>query len=331
MTERIISKTATLDDNSQNNLHRPKLLKEFTGQSQLKTNLKIFITAAKQRSDALDHIIFYGPAGFGKTTLAGIIAKELGANFKPTAAPLLTRPCDIAAILTNLQCNDVLFIDEMHRLSKNIEEILYPAMENGHLDIMTGKGPAARMVRISIPQFTLIGATTKIGTLSKPLRDRFGICAQFEPYSTQELIFIIHKAIQSMQISIADEAALLIAQCSRGTPRIAIRLAKRLRDFIQTNNQKYANKQVTVEVLQKLGIDDYGLDQYDRRYMKFISLHYLNTPVGINTIAAALSENKENIEETIEPYLIEKGLIHKTARGRILSNNGKKYCISSIL
>lgn len=326
MTERLINKTKNKDDCQNNiNLKKPKLLDDFIGQHELKNNLKIFIKAAKQRNESLDHVIFYGPAGFGKTTLAGIIAQEMDANFKPTAAPLLNKPCDIAAILTNLQENDVLFIDEIHRLNNAIEEILYPAMSDGHLDIITGKGPAAQTLRISIPQFTLIGATTRIGLLSKPLRDRFGISVQFQPYLREDLEQIIKNTISIFGLNIEERGIAFIANCSRGTPRIAIRIAKRVRDFMQTNNWQKINEQKTIEILKQLGIDSEGLDHYDRKYIEFIAINYQTRPVGIETIAAGLSEKTDNIEETIEPYLIEKNFIQKTQKGRMLTKNGFRY------
>lgn len=320
--------------NSIENINKTKrlvYLEEFIGQSRIKKNIRIFIDSAKKRNDSLDHVIFYGPPGFGKTTLANIIAHEMGVNFKPTAAPLISKPYDLASLLTNLKQNDVFFIDEIHRINRPLEEILYPAMEDYHLDIIAGKGVATQSIRIQIPKFTLIGATTRIGMLSKPLRDRFGISVQFEQYSDDELIQVMQYTAKNININLTNEAFSIIAKCSRGTPRIAIKLLKRVRDFMESYSQNHADESKISSIMQQLGIDTEGLDQYDRNYLKFIANNYNDSPVGIETIAAALSEDTGNIEETIEPYLIEKGFIQKTPKGRILSKKGISYCKKTII
>lgn len=298
---------------------RPNYLAEFVGQEHIKSNLTIFIKAAMTRKEPLDHTLFYGPPGLGKTSLASIIAKEMGVNFKSTSGPSLTKAAELAAILTNLQPNDVLFIDEIHRLNTNIEEILYPAMEDFFLDIIIGEGPAARSVRIDLPRFTLIGATTRLGLLSNPLRDRFGIPLRLNFYQPSELTKIIHRASDLIGTKVTDDGAEEIAKRSRGTPRISLRLLKRVRDFAMVDNQDKITGEVADNALNRLEVDKVGLDSNDYRYLRFICDHYNGGPVGVETIAAALSEQKDAIEEAIEPYLIQIGLLQRTPRGRMIT------------
>lgn len=309
-----------LESDSDHSL-RPNLLNEFIGQEQIKSNLQVFITAAKNRNESLDHTLFYGPPGLGKTSLAHIIAKEMGVNFKATSGPTLSKAADLAAILTNLQENDVLFIDEIHRLNTNIEEILYPAMEDFSLDIIIGEGPAARSVRIDLPRFTLIGATTRLGLISNPLRDRFGIPLRLNFYNNSELTLVIKRAAKLLVTDISQDGAEEIAKRSRGTPRIALRLLKRIRDFASVDNKKQITAQVADNALGRLEVDKSGLDSNDYRYLKFILDNYNGGPVGVETIAAALSEQRDAIEEAIEPYLIQIGFLQRTPRGRIITNN----------
>ncbi|MBN8511792.1 MAG: Holliday junction branch migration DNA helicase RuvB [Rickettsiales bacterium] len=309
-----------LESDSDHSL-RPNLLNEFIGQEQIKSNLQVFITAAKNRNESLDHTLFYGPPGLGKTSLAHIIAKEMGVNFKATSGPTLSKAADLAAILTNLQENDVLFIDEIHRLNTNIEEILYPAMEDFSLDIIIGEGPAARSVRIDLPRFTLIGATTRLGLISNPLRDRFGIPLRLNFYNNNELTLVIKRAAKLLVADISEDGAQEIAKRSRGTPRIALRLLKRIRDFALVDNKKQITAQVADNALGRLEVDKSGLDSNDYRYLKFILDNYNGGPVGVETIAAALSEQRDAIEEAIEPYLIQIGFLQRTPRGRIITNN----------
>ncbi len=299
---------------------RPHLLNEFVGQEHIKSNLSIFIKAAQNRKEPLDHTLFYGPPGLGKTSLAHIIAKEMGVNFKATSGPTLSKAADLAAILTNLQENDVLFIDEIHRLNTNIEEILYPAMEDFFLDIIIGEGPAARSVRIDLPRFTLIGATTRLGLISNPLRDRFGIPLRLNFYKVEELVKVINRAANLLNTKITKDGAQEIAQRSRGTPRIALRLLKRIRDFASVENRPEIDAALADSALTRLEVDKAGLDSNDYRYLKFIVDNYNGGPVGVETIASALSEQRDAIEETIEPYLIQIGLLQRTPRGRVITN-----------
>lgn len=300
---------------------RPNYLLDFVGQEHIKSNLNVFIQAANNRKEALDHTLFYGPPGLGKTSLAHIVAKEMGVNFKATSGPTLSKAADLAAILTNLQENDVLFIDEIHRLNTNIEEILYPAMEDFHLDIIIGEGPAARSVRIDLPKFTLIGATTRLGLLSNPLRDRFGIPLRLNFYNTEELVKVLNRAAQLLSTKISQKGAEEIAKRSRGTPRIALRLLKRVRDFASVENKDRIDEKIADNALNRLEVDKAGLDSNDYRYLKFISDNYNGGPVGVETIAAALSEQRDAVEEAIEPYLIQVGLLQRTPRGRVITDN----------
>ncbi len=315
---------ATIDDVNEYSL-RPASLHDFIGQSSVKENLKIFIESAKKRNLAMDHVLFFGPPGLGKTTLSQIVSKELGVGFKATSGPILAKAGDLAAILTNLKERDVLFIDEIHRMNHLVEEVLYPAMEDFQLDLMIGEGPAARSVRIDLPHFTLIGATTRSGMLSSPLRDRFGIPLRLEFYTEKELKIIIIKNAEILGINVADEGASEIARRSRGTPRIAGRLLKRVRDFAIVNNSDVIDRHIADLALTRLDVDASGLDSMDRKYLKCILEFYDGGPVGADTLAAVLSEKRETLEEVIEPYILQRGLVQRTARGRVLTVEGYKY------
>lgn len=299
---------------------RPHNFDEYIGQEKVKENLKIYIKAAKDRNEPLDHTLLYGPPGLGKTTLAGIISSEMGSNIKITSGPAIEKAGDLAAILTNLQDGDLLFIDEIHRLRKPVEEILYPALEDFSLDIMIGKGPSARSIRIDLPKFTLVGATTKAGSLSSPLRDRFGIIHRLELYKAQELAQIIKRSASILNISIDDEASLEIGSRSRGTPRIANRLLKRVRDFAQVNNKDIIDCETARKSLDKLEIDELGLDNVDRNMIETIISKFSGGPVGLDTLAAAIGEDKDTIEDVYEPFLMQVGFISRTPRGRVATN-----------
>lgn len=304
---------------------RPRLLNEYIGQTQVKDNLSIFIKAAAARHEALDHVLLFGPPGLGKTTLANIIANELNVNIRVTSGPAIERQGDLAAILTNLGDNDVLFIDEIHRLSKMVEEILYSAMEDFALDIIIGKGPAARSVRLDLPHFTLIGATTRLGAIAAPLRDRFGVQCCLEFYKPEELQFIITRAAEILNVKIDKEGALEIARRSRGTPRIANRLLKRVRDFAQVLGVEVIDRQLADEALAKLEVDRYGFDRNDRKILTTIVKTFGGGPVGIETIAAAVSEESSTIEDVIEPYLMQQGMLNRTSRGRMATRETYRY------
>ncbi len=307
------------------NALRPLYLQDFLGQEKLKENLEIFIKAAKNRGDVLDHSLFYGPPGLGKTTLAQIIAHEMGVGFKGSAGPVISKSGDLAALLTNLQEGDIFFIDEIHRLNKNVEEVLYSAMEDYKLDIIIGEGPAARAIKIDLPKFTLVGATTRIGLIANPLKDRFGIQMRINFYTDNELEQIVIRDAKILGIKITKDAALEIAKRSRGTPRIAIRLLKRVRDFASAANEEIINREIADSSLKRLEIDSMGLDSSDYRYLMFIAKNYRGGPVGIDTIASAISEEKDSVEDTIEPFLIQKGFVEKTPRGRILTEVAMKH------
>ena len=296
---------------------RPKYFNEYIGQREAKDNLNIYIQATKQRGEALDHVLLYGPPGLGKTTLAGIIANELGVNFRITSGPAIEKAGDLAAILTNLDEHDVLFIDEIHRLSRSVEEVLYSAMEDYALDIIIGKGPSARSVRIDLPKFTLVGATTRAGALAAPLRDRFGIVSRLEYYKQEELEFIVTRAADILNIGIEQAGASETARRSRGTPRIANRLLKRVRDFAQVVGNGVITADIADEALKRLHVDKMGLDRIDRRVLKCIIENYDGGPVGIETIAAAVSEERDTIEDVYEPYLMQLGFLGRTPRGRV--------------
>lgn len=304
---------------------RPRLLNEYIGQTQVKDNLSIFIKAAAARHEALDHVLLFGPPGLGKTTLANIIANELNVNIRVTSGPAIERQGDLAAILTNLGDNDVLFIDEIHRLSKTVEEILYSAMEDFALDIIIGKGPAARSVRLDLPHFTLIGATTRLGAIAAPLRDRFGVQCCLEFYKPEELQFVITRAAEILNVKIDKEGAMEIARRSRGTPRIANRLLKRVRDFAQVLGVEVIDRQLADEALAKLEVDRYGFDRNDRKILTTIVKTFGGGPVGIETIAAAVSEESSTIEDVIEPYLMQQGMLNRTSRGRMATRETYRY------
>jgi Holliday junction DNA helicase RuvB len=315
----------TNEEEKSDNILRPLYLRDFLGQEKLKENLKIFILSAKNRCDILDHCLFYGPPGLGKTTLAQIIAHEMGVGFKSSAGPVISKSGDLAAILTNLQSGDVFFIDEIHRLNKNIEEVLYSAMEDFKLDIIIGEGPSARAIKIDLPKFTLVGATTRFGLIANPLRDRFGILTRIDFYNSDELKQIILRDAKILSIKITDDAAFEIAKRSRGTPRIAIRLLKRVRDFASVENQETINLELSDASLKRLEIDSAGLDSSDYRYLNFIAKNYRGGPVGIDTISSAISEERDTVEDAIEPFLIQIGFIEKTPRGRILTTQAFKH------
>lgn len=296
---------------------RPQYLGDFIGQSKVKDNLKVFIEAAKMRKEPLDHVLFYGPPGLGKTTLAGIIANELGVEIKVTSGPAIGRAGDLAVILTNLNDNYVLFIDEIHRLNRAVEEVLYSAMEDYALDIIIGKGPSARSIRLDIAKFTLIGATTRAGSLSAPLRDRFGVICKFDMYEPAELAEIVRRSAGIMGIGIDDDALMEIARCSRGTPRVANRLLKRIRDFSQVKGDGHIDASITELAMQALGIDALGLERLDREMLRTIITRFHGGPVGIDTIAASLGEERVTLEDAHEPYLIQSGLLFRTQKGRM--------------
>ncbi|AHB10379.1 Holliday junction branch migration DNA helicase RuvB [Zymomonas mobilis] len=298
---------------------RPRSLDEFIGQQAARENIRVFIEAAKKRQESLDHVLFFGPPGLGKTTLAQIIAREMGVGFRATSGPVIVKSGDLAALLTNLEDGDVLFIDEIHRLQPVVEEVLYPAMEDRALDLMIGEGPSARSVRIDLPHFTLVGATTRQGLLSTPLRDRFGIPVRLQFYSIAELRQVITRAARLLGMEIAPEGAEEIAKRSRGTPRIAGRLLRRVRDFADVAGSKIVDRFIADEALNRLEVDKLGLDLMDRRYLMMIADIYKGGPVGLDTLAAGLSEPRDTVEEVIEPYLIQLGLVARTARGRQLN------------
>ncbi len=316
---RVVSPKKKNDDNKADRGLRPTSLDEYVGQSKSKEKLKIFIQAARDRREALDHVMLYGPPGLGKTTLAGIIANELNVNIHQTSGPAIERPGDLASILTNLQSKDVLFIDEIHRLNKMVEEVLYPAMEDYCLDIIIGKGPSARSVRLDLAPFTLVGATTKAGRLSSPLRDRFGVMNRLEFYNKDELQEIVMRSAEILDVDIEKHGALEIARRSRGTPRIANRLLKRVRDFAEVKADGIISKDVVDSALKLLEIDELGLDRIDHKLLKTIILKFGGGPVGLNTLAASISEETVTIEDVYEPYLLQLGFIERTPRGRVAS------------
>ncbi|MEM9045729.1 MAG: Holliday junction branch migration DNA helicase RuvB [Pseudomonadota bacterium] len=304
---------------------RPQTLDDFTGQAEARANLRVFIEAAGRRGQAMDHLLLYGPPGLGKTTLAQIVARELGVNFRMTSGPVIAKPGDLAAVLTNLEPRDVLFIDEIHRLSPVVEEILYPAMEDFELDLVIGEGPAARTVRIDLAPFTLIGATTRLGLLTTPLRDRFGIPTRLEFYTDAELTDIVGRAARLMGLQADPDGIAEIACRARGTPRIAGRLLRRVSDFALVETEGHVSKDLANRALHRLGVDEKGLDGADRRYLNMIAEHYGGGPVGIETMAAALSEARDALEDVIEPYLMQAGLVNRTPRGRMLTQTAWRH------
>jgi Holliday junction DNA helicase RuvB len=319
MEDRIISANLMMEDQAVEFSLRPRYLNEYIGQSQAKENLKIYIEAAKLRKEALDHVLLYGPPGLGKTTLSNIIANELGVNIRTTSGPAIERPGDLAAILTNLQQGDVLFIDEIHRLHRTVEEVLYPAMEDFCLDIIIGKGPSARSVRLDLPPFTLIGATTRAGLLSAPLRDRFGVVSRLEYYTVDELTYIVTRAAEILDVGIIGEAAQEIGMRSRGTPRIANRLLKRVRDFAQVKGDGIITLDVARTALKLIRVDDLGLDEIDHKMIRSIIQNFKGGPVGLDTIAATIGEESQTIEDMYEPYLLQIGFLQRTPRGRAVT------------
>ena len=320
MAKRIITTEFAEEDVKIENHLRPQLLKDYIGQQKVKETLSIYIEAARQREEPLDHVLFYGPPGLGKTTLAGIIANEMGVKMKVTSGPAIEKPGEIAAILNNLSEGDVLFIDEIHRLNRQVEEVLYPAMEDFAIDIVIGKGAAARSIRLDLPKFTLVGATTRAGLLTAPLRDRFGVVSRLEFYSTQDLMTIIRRSAEVLHVKIDERGAEELARRSRGTPRLANRLLKRVRDYAQVCHDGVITLQVANEALDLLDVDKYGLDQSDRNILLTMMNKFRGGPVGLDTLAAALGEDSGTLEEVYEPYLIKNGFIQRTPRGRVATD-----------
>ncbi len=325
MPKRLIETEIQAEDMEIEGSLRPRMLQDYIGQQKAKESLKVYIEAARQRGEALDHVLLYGPPGLGKTTLAGIIANEMGTHIKITSGPAIEKPGEMAAILNNLQEGDVLFVDEIHRLNRQVEEVLYPAMEDFCIDIMIGKGPTARSIRLDLPHFTLVGATTRAGLLSAPLRDRFGVIHRLEYYTVEELATIIMHSAGILGVDIESEGAMELARRSRGTPRLANRILKRVRDFAQVRYDGAITERVAVETLDILEVDRMGLDQIDRNILKTMIYKFGGKPVGLDTLAASIGEDSGTIEDVYEPYLLQNGLINRTPRGRVVTDHAYRH------